>query len=994
MTDSSQRTGLEPNSSGTFLRILAVVFFLGGPVLGVFGAIMARNLEDQNGSKVVTEYVSERAATLKRETFIIAEALYHLRAFVSSSKAFSRDEFRSVTREMLARHPVIASVEWMPRVTAEERPAHERVTHLPGVDRYRIWARDSKGEAVPAPAKSDYYPIHYFEPLERGRQVLGLDLSLDPARRLVLESSIARNEVAVTNPINLSHERQSKGFLALLPVYGQASTGPPSQPVPRGMIGIVIRAREMFLHTMSVLNDDSAGELYFELFDESVNGKQVAFASSGDSAATGKFLPQTYSVTMEVGGQRWRLSARPSAAFLDRHRTRKPIALGIGVFLFWELLGGMVLAFTHQAHRGEMRSQSLVYESAVRSLSEGVVVAGNEGRFLLFNHSAEHILGLGAQDLPVQDWSGAYGCFLPDRVTPFPSHRLPLARALAGETSTEEIYIRNPGVPGGVWITSSGAPIRDARGSVVGGVVTLRDITAWKEASESLRASLKELKDLKYAVDQAAIVAITSLDGKMLYVNGKFSEVSGFSEEEILGQNHRVLNSGYHPPAFFEDLWKKVSSGAVWRGVMRNRARDGSLYWVDTTIVPLLNQAGECERYLAISSDVTARKLQEQNLQLLSNAVEQTADAVFITDASGLISYVNPAFESITGFSRQDALGKTPRILKSGTNEPRYYEELWRTILSGRSFRSQTINRKKNGGLFEAEQTITPIRDSEGRIANFVSVVKDITDRVMRQRQEIEMRYAAQVQRQLYPSRRLELEGYDVAGSSFAAESACGDYYDYLQPEDNSLCLVLGDVSGHGLAPAIIMASTRSYLRYLIRSQSDLSQIMRTVNEVLYADLERSRFVALLLANIDVAGRRLNYVNAGMTEGFILDGNGAVKAVLPTCGPPLGLLPDVDYRLGVEVHLEPGDLVVLMTDGVVEARDPEDNFLEIEGALAVVRRHLHESAEQIVQRLYEEVGRFSQGAPQLDDITAIVCKVGETVSAAVAGAGITGRAAS
>jgi serine phosphatase RsbU (regulator of sigma subunit) len=150
---------------------------------------------------------------------------------------------------------------------------------------------------------------------------------------------------------------------------------------------------------------------------------------------------------------------------------------------------------------------------------------------------------------------------------------------------------------------------------------------------------------------------------------------------------------------------------------------------------------------------------------------------------------------------------------------------------------------------------------------------------------------------------------------------------------------------------------------------------MTAVNAVLHADLERSRFVALLLAGIDLATRRLEYVNAGHAPGFVLDAAGSVKSMLSTSGPALGFIPNASYTPSPAVTLESGDIVVLMTDGVIEAQDDLQNFFESERALNVVRANRHEPASVIVRRLYDEVRRFSMDTPQADDITAIVCKV-------------------
>lgn len=610
----------------------------------------------------------------------------------------------------------------------------------------------------------------------------------------------------------------------------------------------------------------------------------------------------------------------------------------------------------------------------VRFAPLAVIVADLDGEVWMWNPAATELFG----------WteSEAIGQFVPfvpsEKRSEFQEFREAL---LKGETLRNRVVRRV--CKDGSWldVSLSIAPLRNSADEITGLIYMIADITERKRAEERYKKTLHELEFQKFALDQHSIVAITDVSGKIAYVNDKFCEISKYSREELLGQDHRIVSSGYHSKEFIRNLWVTIGNGKVWKGEICNRAKDGSIYWMDTTIVPLLNERGKPYQYVSIRTDITDRKHAEDALRAsearyraivedqteliarwsavggitfvndaacrylnitrdelisqtfypyiyeedrplvaaavqsltydhpiasvehrlilpsgkirwthwdnhaifsesgelieyqsvgrditehrqaeerlrlsekrfrslienssdaiallnavgviyyaspsssrilgysidemigrnafeflhaddmpeaqrlfaqlfndpakrithpvrfrhkdgewiwietvgvnlladpsveaivvnyrditarkrmveesakLYNAVEQSADIIFITNLDGTIEYINPSFEVITGYSQEETVGNSPHIFNSGLMEPEYFSRLWAILLSGEVFRGEVINRKKNGEIFYYDQTITPIKDAHGNITHFVSTGRDVTER-------------------------------------------------------------------------------------------------------------------------------------------------------------------------------------------------------------------------------------------------------------------------
>ena len=301
------------------------------------------------------------------------------------------------------------------------------------------------------------------------------------------------------------------------------------------------------------------------------------------------------------------------------------------------------------------------------------------------------------------------------------------------------------------WFSLSVTPLGEAaQGGVV---VSHTNITQRIQAAH-------ELSNVLAAVDQHAIVATTDVQGRITFVNDKLCEISGYSREELLGQNNRILNSGLHPKAFFQSLYQTIRAGHVWHGEVRNRAKDGHFYWVQTTITPFMGDDGLPVKYVVIRTDITRRKLAEVELQhhrdhLKELVRQKTADlrknieekrralaelkqqkfvldehaSVTVTDLEGHITYANDKFSELSGYSHEEVMGQDHQLLNSGHHPRGFFKAMYKMIARGEVWHGEVCNRAKSGALYWVEMTVAAFMAEDGQPQAYIGVRTDITKR-------------------------------------------------------------------------------------------------------------------------------------------------------------------------------------------------------------------------------------------------------------------------
>jgi PAS domain S-box-containing protein len=491
-----------------------------------------------------------------------------------------------------------------------------------------------------------------------------------------------------------------------------------------------------------------------------------------------------------------------------------------------------------------------------------------------------------------------------------------------------------------------GSPDSDEQSEFLGrwaGVLALAIELRAKE--RALAETVHELNFQTATLDEHAIVSVTDRGGTITYVNQKFCDITGYSREELIGSNHRILKSGQHPDEFYTQMWRTISGGEVWHGEICNRRKDGGLYWVRSTIAPFLDEGGKPFKYVAIRTDITDRKTTEA-------ALEQTQRVAKMGGWQydrALDSYSwSPETFRILGLN-PDEREASPELFLSMVH-PDDRDLVLRSFQESFSTREPTdlehrIIRGDDGTVRWVHRRITHEFGPDGVVVRSTGMVQDVTaeiearqrlveqeakNRALADQLTAEMASAAEYVRSIMPD---DLHGkVEVTSHYLPALDLGGDGFDYRWLDDDHLKVYLLDVSGHGIRPALLSASVHNLLRTNSLPMPVMlhpDRVLNKVNGLFQMEDQGDTYFTFWYGVYQPSTRTLTYASAGHPPALAFDHDGGTINVTPLSTPsmPIGLFADTAYT-SAAYTVPPSGQLLLYSDGAFELKnDTDDRYL-------------------------------------------------------------------
>jgi diguanylate cyclase (GGDEF)-like protein/PAS domain S-box-containing protein len=595
--------------------------------------------------------------------------------------------------------------------------------------------------------------IRYIYPLKGNESALGLDLMARKNEKSAIERAIASRTIAVAGPLPLVEG--GTAFISREPIFLTPPNGPPESGVYWGL-GQILIDRD-FLFDEAGMGDKASNDLLYAA--RGMDGLGIEGKMIWGDAVLFKQDPVTMDVLLPNGS--WRIAALPKGGWPapDTRWIRVGgalLALISGLLIWFLLRMPLRLRVLVEKATASLR----VSERKFRDIAETIPVAvfvsrQSDGEILFANENLASMFGL------------APGEAVGRNTAEFCSDREKLQEVIANQGSLkdfEQLARKSDGTP--FWCAISLRPI--VFDNLPAFLVALLDITERKQAEEKIQTLNRDLEQrvqertealagsnqqlMREAVErqraeealraehefsQALLKAQSDAeegmyviqDGRVIFANEAITRLTGYSNRELLEDVPFIQLA--HPDVregILDKLHRRLAGEQFeTRYETVFQTKTGERREVEVAVATL--KVAEKIRILVVARDITERKRQEERLRIYKAAINAAADSVVITDRAGIIEYANPAFTRTTGYALEEALGQTPALLKSGTHDKEFYRKLWGTLLAGREWKGEIVNRRKNGALYHEEMTVAPVKDANGDILRFVAVKRDVTAR-------------------------------------------------------------------------------------------------------------------------------------------------------------------------------------------------------------------------------------------------------------------------
>jgi len=531
------------------------------------------------------------------------------------------------------------------------------------------------------------------------------------------------------------------------------------------------------------------------------------------------------------------------------------------------------------------------------------------------------------------------------------------------------------------WAHETITSLRDAHGQITHYLAIQQDITDKKRDKEALVESEERFRNVaemagEWLWEQDA-------DGRYIYSSGAVRDILGLTPDEILDKSYMDLASADEQNASILTLCARESQcrRPFHRIVNHYHHKDGRDIFTESTGAPIFNERGQLIKWRGVDHDITQRMEFEDKLRVRNRAIESVQIGIVISDAretESPIIYVNPALSRITGYTREEMLGRNMRILQGPGTDLATLEKIRHAIATGEICEVTILNYRKDGAPFWNELLISPVTDDVGRITHYIGVLTDVTERRRAEESRHELEIARHIQLSLLPAAPLHVPGAELAGVCLPATHVGGDYFDYFQ-NPGVVDVVIADVSGHSVGAALIMTEVRSTLRAEIRKRAAApigpAEVLRDLNELLHPDLTRADlFITMFYFRYIPERHILKFANAGHNSALLLRSSDDACTLLDADGLVLGVKRGVVFEER-SLKLCVGDKLLFYTDGITEAQNREGEFYGVERLCDAFKAFRDLSPEALIRAVLKHLREFCGDASPSDDIAMVIMQI-------------------